>query len=749
MVQKIFNRRFTMKKYQSFTAVLLLLTLLFGPACSQQVLTGGGSGKTVDPVVYSGSTMRTSVSFENMVFNGKEIYDDVVDSYDSVLAFYGVDEQLFKDMVNKNLSSSSDNSLSGPFFNYEATVFLKETEFVIEYEDGTKVTLPGVKPLDENGHVDPSWYEALKKGHKYISMAGEVPSPDSILGTLDGAFDSALNIESDFLRHGALEAICNAAYVVDDLREVFDVVATVASFAGPVGMALSVASFFMPSGPSADEVIMKKLDYIADLIKGIYDHLDYIETRLEKIEETIQEYQAQNLNMNLKDVIDEINSQIQEMNDSVTPETKLEIANGFRGYINGKIAKFIRYSGETYAIAKKSEYIDFLKSKDDYEEEYKDIVCDLKPVKIEISTPFLEKYGFFEKSDLFNEFNDTYRGENPSAYTPPYPGGDPNQYGREYLEYFHENENNVFSDSTDCIEKDFLLTSFEYNNPNIYLKMSNESLQYLSNLILTRINMNSLIYEDQALLDEYNANVCDTYLSVDEYIPTLKTWVDETYTNMSMDRDEMLENLDTTSKNLERLVDTFANQWKYNSVVETITIPSYGGPPQVKDMATYQELVHKTVNSNEDGFGYKPAGILGLVPGGMKTIEVDQTLYQETLLPDNPFTLFKTRSRQAYEYAYPDYDDPYVSIEHYPLYIRDIEPSRLVNTVSHEFLEGDITIDGEYVCSTLNLASDPGMLADAKTILDKHYKKKASGALEFAAGLAALEIQLRFYTHNQ
>lgn len=599
---------------------------------------GGGTGDT-GSTSDKGNNSTTSdlvtlsMTYQNTITRGKDIFDTVMKKYQPVIDFYGADTTVFQDLVNTNLSVSADSltSASTKLYNYDSLTLWEDIEFVVVYEDGTRESLPAADILTITGDNNPSWYNNGKKIVSYLvklKVANE-----KRVEIAKNLLELSEKIKNIRVLAGAATGLFDLSNNISQLTSLTNCMVNVGKYAGVASAAFGLAQTFglFGSGPSADEIINMKLDHIIKLIEGIYTHLDYIENKLDYIEEVIVVKANKSINLDLKSIINTVNGRIQELNNVISLENKRATAMEFRNEINGILQNYIDYSMVDY-----SNFVVYQKNYSGDE--------DYQPHTIKINMPHRR---------IVNH------------------GG-----GIYYLRV------------------ESILTSFQISNSINLLPFSYEGLVYLKNLIMTRMNINSFIETDESSLNAYNSNSALTYLNNNSiYIAKLRNKINQIYENITEELNTIKNSINGTSSGIWTDADHWTVRDNYNDIYNLLITT------QLQCLQFYGGEYNYRL---PDSFNYTPwfsrrptmTGWIGDVDGNGLT---------------RP-------------YAFINHDFPYA-------------PS--------------VTFNSGDPVELIKPSSNSLFLDDAVEIIDAVYKAKTNKLLEFAASLAALEVQMALYLDDE
>lgn len=588
----------------------------------------GGTGSTSDKGNNSTTSdlVTLSMTYQNTITRGKDIFNTVMKKYQSVIDFYGADTTVFQDLVNTNLSVSADSltSASTKLYNYDSLTLWEDIEFVVVYEDGTRESLPAADILTITGDNNPSWYNNGKKIVSYLvklKVANE-----KRVEIAKNLLELSEKIKNIRVLAGAATGLFDLSNNISQLTSLTNCMVNVGKYAGVASAAFGLAQTFglFGSGPSADEIINMKLDHIIKLIEGIYTHLDYIENKLDYIEEVIVVKANKSINLDLKSIINTVNGRIQELNNVISLENKRATAMEFRNEINGILQNYIDYS--------MVDYENFVEYQVNYSEDE-----DYQPHTIKINMPIRR---------LVNS------GE----------GG-----------------------RIECI-----LTSFQIINSNNLLPFSYEGLEYLKNLIMTRMNINSFIETDESSLNAYNSNTALTYLNNNSiYIAKLRNKINQVYENISEELDIIKNNINGSSPGTW----TDAEHWTVRD--------------NYIDLYSYLTTIHTHC--------------------GSFSLEAEEFYRLPDMFDYTPWFSNRLTTSGNMGQACPAGCNAHFG-------------------VGHDFpYAPSVTVDSSDPIELIKPSNNSQFLDDAVEIIDAVYKAKTNKLLEFAASLAALEVQLASY----
>jgi hypothetical protein len=593
---------------------------------------GGGAGDT-GSTSDKGNNSTTSdlvtlsMTSQNTITRGKDIFDTVMKKYQPVIDFYGADTTVFQDLVNTNLSVSADSltSASAKLYNYDSLTLWEDIEFVVVYEDGTRESLPAADILTITGENSSSWYN---NGKKIVSFLVKLKAAnEKRVEIAKNLLELSEKIKNIRVLAGAATGLFDLSNNISQLTSLTNCMVNVGKYAGVASAAFGLAQTFglFGSGPSADEIINMKLDHIIKLIEGIYTHLDYIENKLDYIEEVIVVKANKSINLDLKSIINTVNGRIQELSNVISLENKRATAMEFRNEINGILQNYIDYS--------MVDYENFVEYQVNYSEDE-----DYQPHTVQINMPIR---GFSGNS-----------------------GG-----GR-----------------VECI-----LTSFKITNSINLLPFSYEGLEYLKNLIMTRMNINSFIETDESSLNAYNSNTALTYLNNNSiYIAKLRNKINQVYKNVTEELDTIKNNINGTSDGSWTDADRWTVKDNYNDLYSLLSITQLtcvnvgggSGHYRLPDKFNYTPWFSHRIKGTGD--------LSDIIPNAIHSV-----IY---------------------------FDFPYL-------------PS--------------LTFDSSDPIELVKPSSNSQFLDDAVEIIDAVYKAKTNKLLEFAASLAALEVQLALYLDDE
>jgi len=416
-----------------------------------------------------------SISGKNTILKGKDIFDTVMKKYQPIMDYYGDNFEDFKALVNTNLLFESVDlvSPSAGLYNYDSMQAWGDTEFVVKYKDGTTETLPAAEILTISGSSNPEWFNNGKEVVNFFAKLEDAEKTRTrMIDALNKCSDKVGKIN---ILAGLKTPLSTAVQELDSLSSLTTVLSEVGKFAGYFGAAFSLAESIglFGSGPSTDEIILKKLDHIITLIEGMYTHLEYIENRLTDIELVVINEANKDIQLELNSIINSINGLIQELKIWEDLEHKTSVAMQLSYVINGYLQNYIDYSTVDYG-----NYLEYKIVQE------KDPV--LSPLIIQVLCPWKKSW----------------------------------------------------ADSNWQIHQEFYdqaVINIAINNPEQYLPFSFEGLDYLKNLLWTRLNINSFIETDNESLNAANSNTVLTYLANNStYIPKLRNQLINAYATLTV-----------------------------------------------------------------------------------------------------------------------------------------------------------------------------------------------------------------------
>jgi len=595
----------------------------------------GTSNDEINEKIKNGDYVKLNLHSKNTIIRGKDIFNTVMKKYQPVIDFYGEDSEVFQKLVNTNLLLDAEK-LTSPdekMFNYDSLKAWGDTEFIVEYEDGTKEKFPAIELLVITGernciknnkkiiNIFVSQKEANSAIEKYLSCDMCLTNSSAEISSLSVELRNSSDLENNVKNFEQLKYFCNVPVAIGK---------TASYFVNAFNITQYVQIF-----PCGEDTENTKQDYTINLIKSLYTNMVNIEGKLNYIESVIVNKAHKQTFLDIRAITNIINSMIQEMDNIVSIENKKATVMTFRNEINSFIQN----------------YID--SSRVDYDN-------------------FIEWQAYYEKDQEFIPFNVSINIPHRRSYydwDPPY-SKPPRRI--------------------ECI-----LTKFKMTNPISMLPFSYEGLEYLKRLIVTRLNINFFIETDDCNLNIYNSNIVFSYLNNDSiHIAGLRKEINAAFQQLKMELDNFQSGITGSSEinksamtNLLYLTEFLANKyWIISS----------------KPLADSGNM------GNVDSFNHTP---------------------WFSSLPDLTYR-FNSQPIPSYnDGGMPDY--VYVKVIHdYPY-----SPS--------------ILFEASKSIELVKEVNDPAFLYDAAIVLEPLYKAKSNKLLEFAASLAALEIQLAMYLDDE
>lgn len=647
---------------------MLLFSLIVFSGCSGNPM--ATSPEEIEEGIQNGEYVKMSRSASNQITRGKNVFETVMKKYQPVIDFYGADSEVFQKMVNSNLMMNSESltSPSGRMFNYDAMALWEDSEIVVEYEDGTKEALLAAEMLTIDGGNNPDWYS---NGKKVINYFVKLQKADEIREKVQ----DKINLITDkfeqlgIIEDGTLTKLATAINIGEfsQIGGICDALVKIGNYAGGIGAAFSIVQTLgiVDLGPSADEVMNMKLDYIIDLIKGMYTHLEFIETRLTQIEDVIQNQFNKEIALNIQSIMYTVDGKIEEISNLQSVENKKTAAMGFIDVINGHLATYISYSETDYA-----NYCEWQSEHDKSNPDY-------LPIPVQINAPHQRNYTVTSPKDV----------------------------------------------KIECT-----LTSFDMTNPNLLIPFTYEGLEYFKNLVTTRMNINSFV-ETETNLTEYNSNTSLTYLtSSDKYILHLRNKINAAYTMLKQELADTKNNINGPSTGVWTEDDHFTVKDNLNNIITCLN---------ENLIFRYQKVEH-SVDGTLVEKDSRTTGNFG------STDKWDYTpwfSYTPSFIPESTLNHYddceKTDGKAVVtigKSSYYDYDYIVLYYEY----------------VTHTFpYAPTITFGTNTPVEFLKMMTDTTFLYDANSAIDAYYKAKTNRLLEFAASLAALEVQLALYLDDE
>jgi len=610
---------------------MYLVSLIFVfSGCSSGTTGQKGKKEDIEEGIKNGGYIRLNLHSQNTIVRGKNIFDAVMKKYQPVIDFYGADSEIFQKVVNTNLLLDAEKITSPKenMFNYDALKIWGDTEFTVEFEDGTTEILRASETLTTGGDMN-SGSECFQNRKKIniivvkAEKAGEYRK--KITDFLKDKYEDLSKFSDKTEESDRMEDIlADITYLNSkDQKTLFKIFSKTGKYAGYLSMAFDavkmagIPDFSPGESDIQNKILNMKLDHIIKLLGGVYTHLEFITNRLTEIQGTILSESNKQIHLDLVNIINTTKGKMDELNIASSLEAKIAIAQNLRTSINGFLQNYSDYS--------MTDYSNFV----DYQNNYVKNDPNYLPLQITINAPHRRHY---------------------TMHTPNY-------------------------DRIECILADFPMI-----NPNSLLPFTYEGLDFLKKLYVTRFNINSFNEADEDNLNETNSNAALLYLKNDSaYIGKLRSKVNEAYIILDHELKKTRNNINGPSTN------TFGDYTVKDNLSYLIAL-------------TYRTLEWPTSQSK---------------PGPANFITPDKWNY----IPwysSNPFMINIFSSKCSLV----THDFPYLS---------------------------SITFDTNATIEFKKFSNDVTFLDDANTTIDVYYKAKSQKLLEFAASLAALEIQIAMY----
>ncbi len=616
--------------------------------------------------IANGNYLKLNLPSRNSITRGGDIFETVMKKYQPVLDFYGADSEIFQKMVNTSLLPDAENltSSSENMFNNESLRTWGDTEFIIEYDDGSREAIPADEILTDNGSHNSGLHRDGKKiSNCFVKKDAAEKYKKNIINNI-AAYTQKFNKYRMDMTNGSSIQVLHDVRNVDNLNELCSSPATICKYNGYAG--LSINTVKINDTADSDQIESKtdgmKTDYTSELIKGLYEQPEFIKDRLNQIKDTITNKAGKTTHLDL-------NSMMEKIYDKITTLDNVQSSYN-KGYVALNLAMEI------------DEYI--MKYRDNYEEDYSNFIDyqtknttdpEYMPLQVNIQVPHERHY------------------ESPSA---------------------------------DGVRIECQLANFTMKNPNLELPFSFEALEYLKKIYITRLRINSYIETEDVNLNRYNSKTALAYLNTsDSYIGKLRNEINQAYKNINQELTKTKNNINGPAAGTW----TAANQWTiketWSCYLRNMTgcmfsgnyIPYSGYPP------AFAVAGH---GAGDGGIGYD----LKIVLDDGSIVSDGQSL-NDRGIPD----------RWNYQPSFSSYPfgEPLLTQYGY-----DRIP------VQHDYPYAPNVVFGTNTpIEFTKPVNDVNFLDDAAASIDLYYKSKSNKLLEFAASLAALEIQLALYLDNE
>jgi len=310
------------------------------------------------------------------------------------------------------------------------------------------------------------------------------------------------------------------------------------------------------------------------------------------------------------------------------------------------------------------------------------------------------------------EYNKFFQVNINSPYRRYYPDWDYQYINPRFLGLIHPGGAQYFR--IECT-----LASFTMKNPNLELPFSYEGLEYLKKLYITRLSTNSYIETEEAILNKYNSRTVLTYLNTNNsYIEKLRNEINQAYLNINQELIKTKSNINGSEAGI--FSTAYPSFWSATNPAGT-----------VKEIwGLYLLTVIAPMTQAPLGNPYA-AGDGGVGPYDSPIVFEDGFIWHlgQTIgdrgIPDR-------WNHQPYFSSYPQTNGGgSQSI------LNDFPYSPSIQLGSNEVIEFTKPVN------------DVNFLNDAVSSIDLYYKSKTNKLQEFAASLAALEIQLALYLDDE
>jgi hypothetical protein len=663
----------------------------------------------------------------NYLLNGREIFDEVVESYEGIRELYDNSAEIFDTALNASLTLDTGEGEEADInnaFNYTAFTYFEGSTIYIRDSDGTYVSLPGL-PVEKTGYK--SGENPYKKlmGHLYYvkdDILAKIPDLKDIQEHVEAFFRSAETV-TDQLE--GLEKFVDGVLESGFVTSAFDIISSVSEFLDTaipvVGFIFDVINFFSPSQEQVMiDVMQKNFEKVFHLLEGIYTHLEWIENKLIEIEQRIAHLGCQMINIHFGECKSRIRNTLSLINNAAnTYEMRRTYAITLNGDIDSLIQNYIGYSLDAYQCYRDN----YLRANNDPE---------VRDVTIAIHLPITEHYVRFRRPD-------SYPGALASRNTVSCGSGGCS------IPWTSKDVN--FSTYTEEAQKTYTI-NLTYHNPSIHMPISYEMINNLHQIILARFQINNLIYLNRNDLDTFNAERASWILERNgAMIPHIKEAINQAFLSALADYNTVLSEIEAKREEFEHYLSLPGN-WQFNGmsyVRETTWSSSPCGGTNYYYRYIPLSSYHFTDESN-DFYIYRPAAELREISYGKSTCggsSVFLSDLQQSLASNNPFKYIIIRGGEN-SGRYPYYDCSYNS---YTGLSHNI-PSSIITRVTHDFNNAEIFINDENAATTKDTIDTAGFFDNIKSIVRENYRAYTQNLIQMAIALASLEIDLKCYIHD-
>lgn len=423
-----------------------------------------------------------NMSSLNKITRGKDIYDAVISKYQGIQSaettYYEDDDlaaenfQRFKDMVNTNLMINPETLVdpSDDLYSHNCLRIWGSSDFVVQYEDGTRQTIPAADMLANDGKVNPDQIDSEKKIAKILSKLSAIEEAETAANALTPPRNAVITVDVEDVNAQVDDTI--KSYWDNGGEVAWDIGKTIMKGAFsllPIGeegllavvdLADSWLGFEDETSQKLD-IISSKLDNITNLLVGLYANVDYLKHELEQMQFEIASGAMTDMWTELEKVRIRVMANLNTILNQVDFDRKAGYAALASLDINTDIQQYITFS-----------------------------------------TRYYQKYIELAKTLAENDSAaTTVRIEMPWCYW-----------------------SSTFSTGAVTYEYKPFAIEILIDNPESYLPFQTSKVEFLKILYVTSLKYNSYLYLDEDDLNAVNSNFILSYLALDgQYLDGLRT----------------------------------------------------------------------------------------------------------------------------------------------------------------------------------------------------------------------------------